>query len=81
MQTQTDPQETWPPHYDTSSQDLYALFIQRYGLDIWECHVEMECIQYLWRCRQKGTYEEDIRKVRVICDRILKETETARHGL
>jgi len=56
-----------------SNEDLYDIFIKRYGLHVWIQHVEMEMIQYIDRARHKGTYTEDIRKVRVICDRILHE--------
>ena len=64
---------TWPNHYAGSNKDLYSLFILKYGIEAWETHAIMECIQYLWRCQSKGTFREDIEKVVVICQRILVE--------
>jgi len=65
------------PHYYTlaKSRDLYSIFIEINGLETWLRHVEMEAIQYLFRARSKGDYLEDIRKVRVICERIIEEVE------
>jgi len=62
-----------PSHYKSGQHDLYAAFIDAFGFDAWAQHAELECIQYLWRCRKKGSYAEDIRKVVVICQRILEE--------
>ena len=62
-----------PSYYTTVNGDLYTLFITKYGLDMWCKHVEMEAIQYLWRCRDKGQYLEDIQKAKVILERILAE--------
>ncbi len=66
-----------PNYYTNSKADLYALFIEHFGLDVWQQHAEMEAIQYLWRCRSKGSYIEDIRKAKVILDRILTEHANA----
>ena len=67
--------EGTPSYYRNSGQDLYDLFIVKYGLLTWLRHVEMECIQYLWRCGEKNVYVSDIAKVKVICERILSEME------
>ena len=64
---------TTPSYYTSGKTDLYALFIEHFGLSEWQQHAEMEAIQYLWRCRSKGNYIEDIRKAKVILDRILTE--------
>lgn len=81
MQTHPDAGEDWtapasalaPAHYRQDRTDLYAAFIATFGFEAWAQHAEMECLQYLWRCRQKGSYAEDIHKVLVICQRILEE--------
>ncbi len=68
------PHEGTPAHYySRGGQDLYDIFIEKYGTTVWLRHVEMECIQYLWRSSDKGTYVNDIMKVKVICERIVKE--------
>ena len=64
-----------PSYYRHGGQDLYDLFIEKYGLAVWLRHVEMECIQYLWRSTGKETYMSDIAKVKVICERILAEVQ------
>ena len=67
-----------PIYYRGGAQDLYALFIEKYGLSVWLRHVEMECMQYLWRCAEKSDYVGDITKVKVICERILHEMSKPR---
>ena len=63
-----------PEYYGSGSEDdLYRVFIERYGLESWLRHVEMEVIQYVERARKKGQYTEDIRKAKVILERILEE--------
>lgn len=63
-----------PSYYgNNTSDDLYSFFISKFGLETWENHVIMECIQYLFRAKEKGQFESDIRKVIVICERILAE--------
>lgn len=68
------------PHYYevAEGKDLYAIFKDRYGVEALLQHLEMEAIQYLWRCRTKGQYVSDVAKVQVICARILKEKEEQR---
>lgn len=65
-----------PLYYKQNDTDLYDLLITHYGLDSWQKHVEMEVIQYLWRCRHKGDYVDDITKAKVILERILSEHES-----
>ncbi len=62
-----------PKYYTVAGRDLYALFIEKYGVECWCKHVEMEAVQYLWRAREKGDYKETIQKVLRICQRILTE--------
>lgn len=65
------------PHYYSviDDKDMYDLFLAHYGEEAMLKHLEMECLQYLWRCRSKGDsteYIKDIQKVHNITDRILK---------
>jgi hypothetical protein len=36
------------------------MFLEHYGPDATCQHLEMEALQYLWRCRHKGRYTADI---------------------
>jgi hypothetical protein len=46
------------------------VFLEHYGPDATCQHLEMEALQYLWRCRHKGQYTADIHKALVILERI-----------
>lgn len=60
-----------PHHYQLNNgQDLYDLFLEHYNRDIVLAHLELICIEYLLRCRKKGQYASDLRKVQVIMNRI-----------
>ncbi len=62
-----------PSYYQVKDKDLYSIFIEKYGLEAWKKHVIMEAIQYLWRVLDRGSFKDDIEKVIIICERILKE--------
>lgn len=62
-----------PSYYEVlPGHDLYDAFLTHFGIEVTLQHMEMEAMQYLWRCRGKGEYDSDIVKVKVIIDRIMK---------
>lgn len=62
-----------PAYYSSSAGDVYAMLIAQFGLDAWLRHAEMEVIQYMFRATRKQNYLGDVKKAKVIVDRIIAE--------
>jgi hypothetical protein len=75
--------ETCPEYYKLPeniavAHDLTDLFVLRYGHEAVMLHLLMELEQYAWRCRDKGTFSSDLKKITDIGDRLCALEKT--HG-
>ncbi len=63
-----------PLYYLTrdGSKDTYDILSQIFGEDVLKDHMLMEAVQYLFRCRKKGSMLHDLEKVVVICRRLMQ---------
>ena len=60
-----------PEYYQTGRGDLYEEFREHYGYMFASVHLLMEAQQYLFRCRSKGQYLSDLKKVKTIMERLI----------
>jgi hypothetical protein len=59
-----------PDHYDNENGSLY-LFAEQHKLNAWE----FDIIKRIVRCREKGQFEEDLLKTKLVIDLYLSEYE------
>lgn len=59
-----------PDHYDNENGSLY-LFSEQHKLNAWE----FDIIKRIVRCREKGQFEEDLLKTKLVIDLYLSEYE------
>lgn len=62
-----------PIYYLThnGTKDTYDLLAEVFGEEALKAHMLMEAMQYLIRCRKKGSMAQDLEKVLGICRRLI----------
>ncbi len=65
-----------PEYYRTPAGDLYDIWLFRFGTEAVRAHLEMCAMEYLYRAGLKGQYNDDIKKVNALLERI----DTLPHG-